>query len=190
MLAVAAFVWRGGFVYRAMIIGGAMGLAVGILGWMDSGVPRIGFLCFLIIFLVFGIWMPRRMARLWPTGTKLSGEDRVAVVRITRGGRRVVEPRLAQAVIDYSAGMHAEVAGHRWFRWLVPFVLVVGFGQAIVDAIFGSWGSGVASAIYLVALLLELFWWPKRRDVLVANGDRAAEFARLHIERESIGNSR
>lgn len=165
-----------------------MGLFVGILGWMDSGVLPIGLLCFLIILLVFGIWIPRRMARLWPTGKNLSGEDRVAVVCITRSGRRVVEPRLAQAVIDYGEGMHAEAAGHRWFRWLVPFVLVVGFGQAIVDAIFGSWGSGVASAIYLVALLLELFWWPKRRDMLVANGDRAVESARLQLPKESIGS--
>jgi hypothetical protein len=34
------------------------------------------------------------------------------------------------------------------------------------------------SVIYFVALLIELFWWPKRREQLLANADRAAEMAR------------
>jgi hypothetical protein len=53
-------------------------------------------------------------------------------------------------------------------------------GSAVWDTVFGSWGNGVASAIYLVALLVELFWWPKRQDRLLANADRAAAIA-AHI---------
>ena len=52
----------------------------------------------------------------------------------------------------------ARVAGHNR----------VGVGTAVWDAVFGSWGNAVASGIYLVLLLLELFWWPKRRDRLLA----------------------
>ena len=66
----------------------------------------------------------------------------------------------------------------RPFRWLVPLVLVVGIADGGVGPVFGSWGNAVASGIYLVLLLLELFWWPKRRAQLLANADRAAEMAR------------
>jgi hypothetical protein len=41
--------------------------------------------------------------------------------------------------------------------------------------VFGSWGNATASTIYLVLLLLELFWWPKRQQQLLVNADRAAE---------------
>jgi hypothetical protein len=35
--------------------------------------------------------------------------------------------------------------------------------------------------------LVELFWWPKRRDELLANGDRAAEIAAHALEKEAAG---
>jgi len=62
----------------------------------------------------------------------------------------------------------------------VPLVLVVGVATTVWDAVFGSWGNAVASGIYLVMLLIELFWWPKGRDKLLANADRAADIAQ-HI---------
>jgi hypothetical protein len=66
----------------------------------------------------------------------------------------------------------------------LPLVLVVGVGTAVWDAVFGSWGNAVASGIYLVLLLLELFWWPKRRDRLLADADRAAEIAQHFLTRQ------
>ena len=45
------------------------------------------------------------------------------------------------------------------------------------DAVYGSWGNAVASGIYLVLLFIELFWWPKRMERLLANADLAAEMA-------------
>lgn len=59
-------------------------------------------------------------------------------------------------------------------RWVLPAVLVVGIATALWDSIFGSWGNAIASGIYLVLLLLELFWWPRRQQRLLANADRAA----------------
>ena len=73
--------------------------------------------------------------------------------------------------------MHAAVEKGRPFRWLLLLVLVVGVAMAVWDSVFGSWGNAVASGIYLVVLLIELFWWPKRRDRLLMNADRAAEMA-------------
>jgi hypothetical protein len=180
VVTVPAFVWRGGFFGRALMIGGAVGLSLAVLAWIDSGLLLGGIITLVITGVVYGIWMPRRMARYWPGANKLSGEERVTVVRTARRGERIREPRLAQAVIDYSEGLRAAAEQGRPFRWLVPLVLVVGIGTAVWDSVFGSWGNAVASFIYLVMLLIELFWWPKGRDKLLANADRAADIAQ-HI---------
>jgi hypothetical protein len=124
--------------------------------------------------------MPRRMARYWPGAKQLSGEQRVTVVRTVRRGERIGDTRLTQAVADYSQGLHAAAEDARPFRWLVPLVLVVSVATAVFDAVFGSWGNVVASCIYLVLLAVELFWWPKRREQLLANADRATDIA-AHI---------
>ena len=124
--------------------------------------------------LIFGIWMPRRMNRYWPGAKQLSGDERMSVVRTARRGEPIGDARLAQAVIDYSAGMHAAAEQARPFRWLLGFILVVAIVTAGWDAVYGSWGNAVASAIYLVLFLIELLWWPKRRDRILTNTDRAA----------------
>ena len=179
-----AFVWRGGFFRRALIIGGGVGVSLAALAWIDSGILLAGVIVLVIVGLFFGIWMPRRMARYWPGAKQLDGDDRVTVARTARRGERIGDARLAQAVVDYSQGMHAADEKARPFRWVLPLVLVVGVGTAVWDAVFGSWGNAVASGIYLVLLLLELFWWPKRRDRLLANADRAAEIAQHFLTRQ------
>jgi hypothetical protein len=184
VVTVPAFIWRGGFFYRALTIGGTVGIALGALAWIDSGFLLSGVIVLVIIGVFYGIWMPRRMARYWPGAKQLSGEERVAVVRTARRGERIGEARLAQAVIDYSQGMNAAAEKGRPFRWVIPLVLVVGVGTAMWDAVFGSWGNAVASGIYLVLLLIELFWWPKRRDQLLADADRAADIAMNILEEQ------
>jgi hypothetical protein len=153
-------------------------MVLGGLAWIDSGVLLGGVIAIVITGLVYGILMPRRMKRYWPGAKQLSDEGRVAVVRAARRGERIGDARLAQAVVEYSQGLHAAAEAGRLFRWLVPLVLVVAVGSAVWDAVYGSWGNVVASVIYFVALLFELFWWPKRRDQLLANADHAAEMAR------------
>lgn len=178
MVTVPAFVWRGGFLLRALIIGGAVGVCLGALAWLDSGFLLAGVMVFVIVGVFYGIWMARRMARYWPGSRELTGDERVTVVQAARQGERVDDPRLAQPVVDYSRGIHAAAETAGPWRWLLMFVLVVAVGTAVWDAVFGSWGNGVASGIYLVALLVEVFWWPKRQEQLLANADRAAEMAR------------
>lgn len=187
MVTVPAFVWRGGFIRRALTIGGSVGLSLAGLAWIDSGLLLSAVIVLVITGVVYGIWMPRRMARYWPGAKQLSGDDRVTVVRTARRGERIGDARLAQAVIDYSQGIHAAEEKARPFRWVIPLVLVVGVGTAVWDAVFGSWGNAVASAIYLVLLLIELFWWPKRRDQLLANADRAADIAAHILEKQGAG---
>jgi hypothetical protein len=178
VVTVPAFVWRGGFFRRALILGASLGIPLGALAWIDSGFLLGGILTVFITGAIYGFWIPRRMARYWPGAKQLSGEDRVTVARTARRGGRIGDPRLAQPVIDYSEGMHAAAEQAKPYRWVVPLILVVGVGTTVWDSIFGTWGNAIASVIYLVALLIELFWWPKRRDELLANGDRAAEMAR------------
>lgn len=187
MVTVPAFVWRGGFLRRALLIGGTIGPALAALAWLDSGLLLGGIITLVITGLVYGIWIPRRMARYWPGAKQLSGDERVAVVRTARRGETIGDARLAQPVIDYSQGMHAAADQARPFRWVVPLILVVGVGTAVWDSVFGSWGNAVASFIYLVALLIELFWWPKRRDGLLANGDRAADSAQQVLAQNAAG---
>ena len=123
--------------------------------------------------------MARRMARYWPGAKTLSGEERVTVVRAVRRGEHVADPLLSQPVIEYSRGLHdAAETGRRW-RWVLAFVLAVAAATAIWDAVYGSWGNAVASGIYLVLLLPELFWWPKWLERLAGQrrpgcGDGAA----------------
>jgi hypothetical protein len=178
VVTVPAFVWRGGFLLRALMIGGAVGIFLGALAWIDSGLLVTGIIVLVIVGLFYGIWMPRRMARYWPGAKQLDSADRVTVASAARLGERVDDPRLAQAVIDYSHGMHAAAEKARPFRWVLSFVLVVALATAVWDTVFGSVGNAVASCIYLALLGIELFWWPKRQDRLLANADRAAEMAR------------
>ncbi|MHC9292737.1 hypothetical protein ACRCUN_09715 [Mycobacterium sp. LTG2003] len=173
MVTIPAFVWRGGFVYRALITGLSVGLCLGVLAWLDSGFFLAGALVFVIVGLFYGTWMPLRMARYWPMAKHIDGAQRVALVGAARRGDRIDDPRLVDAAVDYRRGMHAAVQAARPLRWLLLFVLGVAVATAVWDAVFGSIGNAVVSFIYLALLLLEVFWWPKRQTQLLANVDRA-----------------
>jgi hypothetical protein len=165
---------------RAVTLGVAIGIFLGALAWIDSGTLLGGVIALVITGVVYGIVMRRRMTRCWPGAKELTGDDRVTVVRAARSGERIGDARLAQAVIDYSRGIHEAAEKGRFFRWFLVFILAVAVGTAVWDAVYGSWGNAVASVIYLVLLLFELFWWPKRLEQLLANTDRAAGIA-AHI---------
>ncbi|KUI11931.1 hypothetical protein AU193_02130 [Mycobacterium sp. GA-1285] len=177
MVTVPAFVWRGGFFLRALITGGVVGLAVGVLAWLDSGFLIAGAIVFVIVGTFYGMWMSRRMARYWPGARRLTGDQRVMVARTARRGESIGDPDLAQAVIDYRDGLHASAESARPLRWLLIVVLVVAAGTAVWDWVFGSWANAVASVLYLAALLVEVFWWPPRHRQLLANTDYAADVA-------------
>jgi hypothetical protein len=53
------------------------------------------------------------------------------------------------------------------------FLHAVAAGTAAWDAWYGSVSNAVVSAIYLVMLLIEVFWWPRRRCRLLENIGRA-----------------
>lgn len=172
MVTVPAFAWRGGVVRRALTIGLPVGLGVGVLAWLDSGMAAAGLAVLVIVGTFYGIWMARRMQRYWPGADELSGAQRVTVARAARRGEPITDDRLACAALDYRTGIHAAAQDATPVRWLLPVLLAAGVATAAWDAVLGSWGNALASVIYLVLLLGELFWWPNRRAQLLANVDR------------------
>ena len=172
--------WRGGFALRALTTGGVVGICVGFLAALDSGFWITGPIVLVVVGTLYGVMMARRMARYWPGAKDLTGDERVAVARAVRRGEQT-EDRLSESVIDYSRGLHAATETGRWVRWLLIVVLVVAVATAAWDAVFGSWGNLVASAIYLVALVVEVFWVPKHEARLLANADTAAALARKSL---------
>jgi hypothetical protein len=178
VVTIPAAAWRGEFAVRALTIGPVVGLCLGALAWLDSGFWLSGVVVFVVVGTLYGVLMARRMARYWPGARDLNGEQRVAVARAVRRGEVINDARLSQPVIDYRDGLRAAAETGWWLRWLLIFILVVAVGTAVWDWQYGSWGNAIASAIYLVALLAEVFWMPKYQTRLLANADQAAALAR------------
>lgn len=164
---------------RGVLLGLAVGGFLGALAWLDSGFPLAGLAAFVVLFLLYGGGMARRMTRHWPSAAALSGDDRVRVADAARRGLRIDDPRLVPALIDYRDGLHTSAEQAKWFRWLIWFVLVVAVVLAGFDAVYGSWGNAIVSAIYLLMLVLEVFWWPKRQRRLLANAEHAVDMAKV-----------
>ena len=177
MLTVPAFVWRGNAFGRAVLVGLATGVFLGLLAWLDSGLWFAALIAGAIITLIYSVWLGRRMVRYWPGASALTGEQRVRVVGVTHWGGRIGDPALAQPVVDFADGMHKAAEAGRPFRWVLPLILAVAVGTAVWDSVFGSTRDMIASLLYLVLMGVELFWWPGRRDRLLANADRAKERA-------------
>jgi hypothetical protein len=184
MVTVPALVWRYGPATRGLILGTAVGGFLGALAWLDSGFLLAGVLAFVILFVVYGGWMSRRMTRYWPGADQLQGADRERVAGAARGGRPVDDTRLVPPLVEYRDGLREAVEQARPLRWLIWLVLVVAVGTAAFDARFGSWGNAIVSVIYLVMLLLEMFWWPKRVKLLLTNADQAVRLSNTASQRD------
>jgi hypothetical protein len=175
VISVPAPAWWGGAVYRAFATGLPIGVFFAALAWLDSGIWLAGVIVFVLLGASYGVWMARRMSRYWPGAAKLDGADRVAVVRSARRGEPVAG-RVGAALGDYCSGLHAVVDNSRLrrYRWVVWLVLAVAAVLAVHDAVFGSVRNGVASAVYLGLIALEVFWWPRRLQQLLASADTAS----------------
>ena len=178
MIGIPAWVWRFGLVFRALIAGAAVGIVIGLLAFFGSNAVLAGLIVFGMVSLVYGALMGRRMAKLWPGAKRLSGADRVAVVRATRSGRDIGDARLASSVIDYSRALHQAAEGFRLWWWLIAVLGVVALATAIADTIFATVGEAVVSWLYFAFFPIEAFWWPRRQARILANAKRADESAR------------
>ena len=125
VLTVPAFVWRGGFLSRAVLTGVAAGVTLGALAWLDSGLWLSGVCVLVIAGIATGIATARRMARFWPDAENLDGTDRVAVVRAARRGEGVDEKGY-----DRATGACRVESDARYFRPTEVDLLVGDPGKA------------------------------------------------------------
>ena len=168
MVAVPAWVWRFGSILRALIVGSVAGIVIGLLAFLGSGVVLAGLVAFVVVTLLYGAMMARRMVKYWPGANTLSGTDRVAVTRAVRSGRDIADPRLAPAVIAYSRGLHAASEHSRLWWWMIVVLGVVALGTAIFDTITAPVGEAVVSWLYFAFFPIEAWWWPRRQAHLLA----------------------
>jgi hypothetical protein len=183
VVVIPAWVWRGGPVFRAVVVGLAVGVFFGALGFAESG--SVAALVALVALgpFVFGIPMARRMARFWPGAKMLSGEDRVAVVRATRHGHNVDETFRVRAVIEYGSGLREAHDQARRYRWVIPFVAALSLILALTDSFFGSIRLALVSWLWVAIIVVELSWWPRKLAALLSNAGRAETLARQVLAR-------
>ncbi|MFZ0834733.1 MAG: hypothetical protein WAM92_17010 [Mycobacterium sp.] len=183
MVGIPAWVWRFGLTIRALIVGPAVGIVIGLLALFGSNSVPAGLVAFVVVSLLYGAIMGRRMAKFWPGAKQLSGADRVAVARATRSGRDIGDARLAAGVIDYSRSLHRAAEGFRLWWWLILVLGVVALGTAIADTIFAPVREAVISWLYFAFFPIEALWWPRRQAQILANAERAADAASRLIAR-------
>lgn len=178
MAVIPSWVWRGGAVFRAVIVGLSVGIFFGALGWAESGSVAVLLAVGVAGPLVFGIPITRRMARFWPAAKKLSGADRAAVVRTAQRGQNIDEPHLAHAVIDYASGLRQAQDQARRYRWVVPLVAILSLTLAVTDSFFGSIRLALVSWLWVTIVVAEVLWWPRKQVELLSNANRAEMLAR------------
>jgi hypothetical protein len=176
VVTVPAWVWRFPRFVGALIVGLVFGVVLGFLALISSNSVLSGAVAVVVITLIYGLIMARRMSKFWPGAKDLNGADRVEVARATRGGHDIGDARLAPAVIEYSQGLRAAGTG-RLTRWLILLLAAVALGVAIADSIFSPPGEAVVSWLYFAFFPVELLWWPRREAKLLANAQRAEESA-------------
>lgn len=177
MVGIPAWVWRFGLTLRALIVGAAVGVVVGLLALFGSNSLPAGLAVLVVITLMYGAVMGRRMAKLWPGAKQLSGADRVVVAGAARSGRAIGDTRLAPAVVEYSRALHQAAEGFRLWWWLIAVLGVVALGAAVADTIFSPVGEAVVSWLYFAFFPVEAFWWPRRQSQILANAQRAQQRA-------------
>ncbi len=161
--------------------GAAVGLAAGVLCaafvLVESG-SRAGALVVLVALSPFhGVRAARRMNRIWPDAGSLNDTGRATVVRATRRGEAVADPRLTPHVVAYAAGLRRAAEDDRPRRTVVLVVTVLAVVLACYDTVRGATGEMIASWLAVGLLLTDLLWWPRRRAALLARAARAAASA-------------
>ncbi len=172
MLLIPAWVWRGGFVHRAVCAGVPAGIFLAALAFAESGVMLGAVAVFVVVSVFNGIMMARRMGKAWPAATDLSPDDRVVVSSAVRRGRRIDEPALAPAAMEYVGALRdARRQARRW-RWLVWLAAAAMLVLAAIDSLFSTPRVAAVSWLIVALFAVEILWWPRIQDRLVANAER------------------
>jgi hypothetical protein len=174
---IPAWVWRGGPVFRAVCVGVPVGIFLAALVFAESGVLVGALVAFVVISIFNGIMMARRMGRAWPAAVDLSPDERVAVSSAARRGHRIDEARLAPAAVEYVGALRTARAQARRWQWMVWLGGAAVLVLAVIDSVYATPRMAAVSWLFVVFFAVEIFWWPRAQDRLLANAERAEESA-------------
>jgi hypothetical protein len=186
MLLVPAWAWRGGPVYRAVCLGVPVGIFLAALVFAESGVLQGALVAFVVLAILNGIMMARRMAKAWPAAVDLSPDERVAVSSAARRGHRIEDARLAPAAVEYVVALRnarAKARRWQWGVWLGGAAMVV---LAVIDSFFATPRVAAVSWVVVAFFAVEILWWPRAQDRLLANAERTAESACQALKRQQV----
>ncbi|MEU9476529.1 hypothetical protein [Streptomyces sp. NPDC048191] len=178
MILVPGWMWRLGPAGRAVGAGLPAGAFFGAFVLVEAGSWTGAAVVFVVLGLFYGTRVARRTKNVWPAAEGMSGADRTAVVRATRRGEAVDDPRLAPAVVEYAHALRRAAQEDRLRRWVVLVVTALAVVLAVYDTLRGSTGETVVSWLVVVLLVADLTWWPRGRARLLARADRAEASAR------------
>jgi Flp pilus assembly protein TadB len=85
---------------------------------------------------------------------------------------------LALGVVEYGAGLREAREEARLSQRLVAFFAGLALAVALIDSFTQPLRTALVSWLIVAVLLLELAWWPQKRDHLLANAERAERSAR------------
>ncbi|MEV6837798.1 hypothetical protein AB0N17_25370 [Streptomyces sp. NPDC051133] len=133
---------------------------------------------FLVLSPLHGIRTARRMGRVWPEAGDMAAADRAAVVRATRRGEDIGDPRLAPAVDAYAGALRRTAEEDRLRRPVVLLLTALAVGLAVYDTLTAPTGEVVSSWLVVGLFLADIVWWPRCRDRLLARARQARRAAR------------
>ncbi|OBF92082.1 hypothetical protein A5791_14530 [Mycobacterium sp. 852002-51163_SCH5372311] len=177
MLLIPAWVWRGGPVYRAVCVGVPVGIFLAALVFAESGVLLGALVAFVVIGVFNGIVVSRRMSKAWPAADELNPAERVAVCAAVRRGRQIDDPRLAPAALAYVGALRTAREQSRRVQWVFWPCAAVVLVLAVFDTYTATTRLAVVSWLFVVFFAVEIFWWPRIQDRLLANAERTAQSA-------------
>lgn len=187
VILVPGWVWQGGPVRRGLGAGLPAGAFFALFGFLESGAWPAAAAILLVLTPLYGVRVARRMNRVWPAGADLDPVDRAAVVRATRRGESVRDPRLAPDVLRYAEALRVTAERDRLGRWVMALVAAVALALAGFDTVAGTAREALASWLAVLLVATELIWWPRRRDHLMARVRRAAAAARAPRRHDAPG---
>jgi len=174
-------------VRRALGAGSAAGVFFALFVLVESGMWAAAAVVLLVLTPLYGVRVARRMSRVWPAGADLDPADRAAVVRATRRGETVRDPRLAPEVVRYAEALRVTAERDRLRWWVMALVAAVALVLAGYDTVAGTAREALVSWLVVVLVALDLIWWPRRRDRLMARVRRAEAAARVPERRDAPG---
>ncbi|OBA83394.1 hypothetical protein A9W99_07930 [Mycobacterium sp. 1164966.3] len=177
MLLIPAWVWRGGPVYRAVCVGVPVGIFLAALVFAESGVLVGALVAFVVIGVFNGIVVSRRMSKAWPAANELTPTERVVVSAAVRRGERIDDTRLAPAALAYVGALRDAREQSRRVQWVFWLCAAVVLALAVFDTFAANTRLAVVSWVFVVFMAIEILWWPRIQDRLLANAERTEQSA-------------